>query len=518
MMEEVDWELLGSGRLAFQDKEQFTRSTKLRILRKIQRSRWKRNCPVLRHLKTLLLERNPIKMLPVELGNVTTLKALNLRQCPLEFPPQLIVQKGLAAILTFLRICAAEHSSPRDSASRAISPVKKRNLSELPHALSDLFEDTVPNRETVNSQDRKEPMLREKADVFPPVEKLDLSDLRKSAEPLEDWPSEEEIRRFWKLRQEIVEHEQAEVLKNQLLPMELPPNLKAALNTKEKERSNPRHVFRRKTPSFRGVLPDIASSHQAALRGRRLEESWASALRELREKQALLEQRRRDKRVLQEWREHAQMMRRKKEELSKLLPPQRTLVGSKIPFATDLMDNEKIPKNPSGKTRQSREKSSPASKEASAFHEGNLEEQLKQHIQRMHEQRKTFRGVAPLEEIRKATQDLEIEESRCPSQSSQALGVWANPSPSSETCKPWSSPGAEALAPSTGGTVAPRGELVAAAQSGRRWSSSRNTTALSIFDFKERDQFLAKQFESTWGQISLLSNTGTSRVNRKPVK
>ncbi|XP_058400305.1 leucine-rich repeat-containing protein 27 isoform X4 [Diceros bicornis minor] len=279
-----------------------------------------------KHLKTLLLERNPIKMLPVELGNVTTLKALNLRQCPLEFPPQLIVQKGLAAILTFLRICAAEHSSPRDSASRAISPVKKRNLSELPHALSDLFEDTVPNRETVNSQDRKEPMLREKADVFPPVEKLDLSDLRKSAEPLEDWPSEEEIRRFWKLRQEIVEHEQAEVLKNQLLPMELPPNLKAALNTKEKERSNPRHVFRRKTPSFRGVLPDIASSHQAALRGRRLEESWASALRELREKQALLEQRRRDKRVLQEWREHAQMMRRKKEELSKLLPPQRTLV------------------------------------------------------------------------------------------------------------------------------------------------------------------------------------------------
>ncbi|KAI5270241.1 Leucine-Rich Repeat-Containing Protein 27 [Manis pentadactyla] len=66
-----------------------------------------------KHLKTLLLERNPIKMLPVELGNVTTPKALNLRHCPLEFPAPLIVQKGLAAILTFLHICAAENCSPK---------------------------------------------------------------------------------------------------------------------------------------------------------------------------------------------------------------------------------------------------------------------------------------------------------------------------------------------------------------------------------------------------------------------
>ncbi|KAB1270978.1 Leucine-rich repeat-containing protein 27 [Camelus dromedarius] len=70
------------------------------------------------HLETLLLERNPIKMLPVELGSVATLRALNLRHCPLEFPPPLIVQKGLGAILTFLRICAAEHASPQGSAPR----------------------------------------------------------------------------------------------------------------------------------------------------------------------------------------------------------------------------------------------------------------------------------------------------------------------------------------------------------------------------------------------------------------
>ncbi|KAM8806054.1 leucine-rich repeat-containing protein 27 [Eudromia elegans] len=56
-----------------------------------------------RQLKTLLLERNPIKELPAELGNLTSLTALNLRYCPLEFPPKDVLQKGLKSILCFLR-------------------------------------------------------------------------------------------------------------------------------------------------------------------------------------------------------------------------------------------------------------------------------------------------------------------------------------------------------------------------------------------------------------------------------
>ena len=49
-------------------------------------------------------------------------------------------------------------------------------------------------------------------------------------------------------------------------------------------------------------------------------------------------------------------------------------------------------------------------------------------------------------------------------------------------------------------------------------SSSRNTALLSIGDSKERDQFLAKRFGSTWRESSLLSNTGTSRANHKPAE
>ncbi|XP_016059606.1 PREDICTED: leucine-rich repeat-containing protein 27 [Miniopterus natalensis] len=363
-----------------------------------------------RYLKTLLLERNPIKMLPVELGNVTTLRALNLRDCPLQFPPQLVVQEGPASILTFLRACASQLSSPRDLASQGISPTKM-NLSQLPHPLLDLPGECASKREITNSQGPKETRFREMGDPFPPVEKLDLSELRRVADSWEEWPSEEEIRRFWRLRQEIVEKEQADVLENQLLAAELPPNLRAMLRTRGEARPSPTRIRRKKTPSFKGSLPGLASAHPAATATQGaglLGERRTVALRELREKQELTEQRRRDRRVLQEWREQAQTMKRRKEELGKLLPPKRTLVTSKIPFATDLIDSEKTPVNPPRKRGQSKEKSLQARNELSAVHEGELEGRLREHIRQMHERRKAFRGTAPFEEIRKATEDLKI--------------------------------------------------------------------------------------------------------------
>ncbi|XP_045424312.1 leucine-rich repeat-containing protein 27 isoform X1 [Lemur catta] len=359
-----------------------------------------------KHLKTLLLERNPIRMLPVELGNVTTLKALNLRHCPLEFPPLVTVQKGLAAIQTFLRICAAEHSLPRDSTSQEISPIKKMHLSGLPSPVLELPGEYVSKEETIHPQDPKGAVLKEKADFFPPVEKLDLRELRKSSDSSEHWPSEEEIRRFWKLRQEIVENEKAEVLENQLLPVELPPNLKAALNS-EKGRPKPTHVFRRKMPSFRNVLPDLSSSYQTVIRAKALEERRAAAFRELQEKRALMEQRRRDAQVLWEWRQQAQAKKKHAEELGRRLPRRRSVVASQIPFATDLTYDGTTAVTPLGKMKQSKEKVSQASKETSALRAGGLEERIRQHMRQVQERRSWCPGAAPLEEMRKAYHDLE---------------------------------------------------------------------------------------------------------------
>ncbi|XP_078291145.1 leucine-rich repeat-containing protein 27 isoform X1 [Panthera onca] len=379
-----------------------------------------------KHLKTLLLERNPIKMLPVELGNVTTLRALNLRHCPLEFPAPLIVQKGLGAILAFLQACAMQRPPPRGSASP----------------------ERVADKDAVNSQDRRG-RLKEKADFLPPVEKLHLSELGKSTASPEDWPGEEEIRRFWRLRQEIVEKEQQEVLAKQLLPAELPANLKAALNTKEKEHSGSRRVLsacrprgsvhrgvcdgRRKMSSLRSVLPALVPRQRAGLPARRAEDSRALAPRE---------QHVRDEGAPQEWRERARTRRTAEEALGKPLPPQRSLgrgrqregshpvrgprcplrrwslrpadrpisshVVSKIPCAVDLADNEKMPVNPPGNMRQRKEKSLQASEEMRAFREELWEENLKQHIQKTHEGRKRFQGTVPLKEMSPAARDLDI--------------------------------------------------------------------------------------------------------------
>ncbi|KAM6390726.1 leucine-rich repeat-containing protein 27 isoform 1-T2 [Pluvialis apricaria] len=116
-----------------------------------------------RQLKTLLLERNPIKELPAELGNLTSLTALNLRHCPLEFPPKHVIQKGLKSILCFLR----------DSGNGKVLCTEPATSVEMP-----------------------------------PVERLNLSELLQSSLDLsEEWPNEEEKLRFQELKEEITKDE-----------------------------------------------------------------------------------------------------------------------------------------------------------------------------------------------------------------------------------------------------------------------------------------------------------------------
>ncbi|XP_047409690.1 leucine-rich repeat-containing protein 27 isoform X3 [Sciurus carolinensis] len=308
-----------------------------------------------KHLKTLLLERNPIKILPVELE---------------------------------------------------VPPVKKLDPSELPDPLLDLSQVCMPNEKTRSPWDLKAMLVKEEVDFLPPVEGPPLSELRRPPDAVEHWASEEEIRRFWKLRQEIVENEKAEVLQHQLLPMELPPNLRAALSSKGKEHPKPRNLLRRKTASFRSILPDLSSPYQSSpyqilTRTKKLEESRVLAFRELREKQALMEQRRRDKRALQEWREQAQTTRKKQEVLSQLLPLQRSMVAMKYPFATDLVGGRKVQPSSSGRRRPGKERTSHTSEISGS---AGLEEPARQQEPQVGT-RRSSRGAAPLLESRTTAQD-----------------------------------------------------------------------------------------------------------------
>ncbi|XP_006536329.1 leucine-rich repeat-containing protein 27 isoform X2 [Mus musculus] len=352
-----------------------------------------------KHLKTLLLERNPIKMLPVELGQVTTLTALNLRHCPLEFPPRLIVQKGLVAILTFLRICSVEKAFPGDELLPEVS-APKMGSNDLQYPVLPLPRKGSPSENSLNDPDQE----KEKADFFPPMERLDLSELRKSNAASEIWPSKEEIRRFWKLRQEIVENEQVEIQEKKLLAVELPPNLKAALNVKEKKHRKPWPAVRKRSTSFKGILPNLPSGYQNTVHANRMEDTHKAALQELQEKETVLEQRRRDKRALQEWREQTQHMRTRRE-LSKLQPPHSNMMASKIPFATDLTDYEKMPVSPFGKVKPSGEGTAQRPIEISASPLAELEDKIKRHTQQI--RTRSFLGTNPMQDIKTANQDLE---------------------------------------------------------------------------------------------------------------
>ncbi|TFJ98443.1 membrane-spanning 4-domains subfamily A member 4D-like [Platysternon megacephalum] len=236
-----------------------------------------------KQLKTLLLERNPIKRLPVELGNLTSLTALNLRHCPLEFPPKDVVQRGLRSILSFLR--------------------------------------NVGNGKLVNL----EPDTQE----MPPVEKLNLTELMKSSLDLSDeWPNEEEMLRFQKLREEMVKDEKEEFLANQDLNPKTTMQEFAEFRKDGRKKERLYHksaTLSRKKFSQKNTFSEF-QSYDKMIQAKRAEEFRLAVQKELKETQALIEQHRKDKELLREWRQRAKIMKEKKEVLFRYSPTRADMV------------------------------------------------------------------------------------------------------------------------------------------------------------------------------------------------
>ncbi|XP_060538894.1 leucine-rich repeat-containing protein 27 isoform X3 [Pantherophis guttatus] len=320
-----------------------------------------------KQLKTLLLERNPITRLPVELGNVASLTALNLRQCPLEFPPLEVIQKGLSFILCFLRKNCHQNIEYAES----ISP------------------------------------------EMPPVEKLNLADIMKSSLDLSDgWPNEEEMIRFKKLRDELIQDERQEYPEEKIITNESMPTL---MRTRTKE-SISRKSSILSSRDKKNLFP-AASSYDFIIQSKMAEECRLAALKEMREKQALIEQRRKDKEVLQKWRKQARKIREKKGILYTYSPQKgNTMISQNAPYATDnIKSNDKLEgwREPSDldehiETAQNINSMKTADTFRTAKYK-EVENRIKQHTQLMKEKRKKLRAL-PKEDMEKANQDLETVE------------------------------------------------------------------------------------------------------------
>ncbi|KAJ1141411.1 hypothetical protein NDU88_007744 [Pleurodeles waltl] len=319
-----------------------------------------------RNLKSLLLEGNPIKALPVELGNLTTLKALNLRHCPLEFPPIEIVQKGLQNILLFLQ------------------------------------------NARVGKCNQVEPSLPD----MPPVEKLKLGELMRSSLDLSDeWPNEQEMKLFQSLKHRIMQSEKDECIQG--LPYSIPGGQAEDSSSKIKDTKRISALSARKKSN----LTD-PSMYDVKIQNRRAEERKKTALTELKEKQAFLEQRKRDQEILNEWRKEAKIMQEKKEmkEKTSRFPP---AIGDQVPisapYATDhdrshtkdSLENKKV----HGSKQQERIrrvslKSLKEFEQERTSRDIELDHRIKQHIQTMQEKRKQ----PALNEMRQAKEDLKTAE------------------------------------------------------------------------------------------------------------
>ncbi|XP_041116767.1 leucine-rich repeat-containing protein 27-like isoform X2 [Polyodon spathula] len=321
-----------------------------------------------RCLKTLLLEGNPIKELPIELGNLITLSALSLRQCPIEFPPENIVHQGLQAILKFLR------------SAMTGKPIYTRNS----------FQE------------------------MPPIEKLRLTDLVKSSLELsEEWPNDEEMKRFEKLRKEMMQADEADMGDTDQAFQLVPSIDRAVLKCKGPRKTIIASLPKRKQVPLKYTFPELPhydNQSRTTAQERRL-----LALKDLKEKQALIEQRRKDQELLKEWREHSKCMQEKGEMESRqggmaLVKSDEVLKNA--PYAVDpdfyrMLDSRECIK-PGSREEQKllTRKSLKDIEEARAARDRELEHRIRTHIQMMQERRRKSKGTVQ-EEIDATRTEME---------------------------------------------------------------------------------------------------------------
>ncbi|XP_076830364.1 leucine-rich repeat-containing protein 27-like [Brachyhypopomus gauderio] len=327
-----------------------------------------------RCLRTLLMEGNPVTELPVEMGNMLTLRALSLRNCPVTFPPRDVLQQGLVHILQFLR-----------QQSVARRPLSVRSI------LS--------------------------ASDMPSVERLPLAEVLQSSVDLCEEANDTEARRFQELRQRMIQMEKADL--GAITPVSQRPCHPRTAGGSRSHRTCSMLPTRRAQGMF-PELPPLDVHHW-----KRSEERRRAAEKELNEKQALLEQRRKDAELLQEWRNQARIMKERKVLEHKQLRgmrDQRTEDMGTILYGADpscsVGDHGEVLYDAPCSAAQSAPHGSfrKETEEARVLRDQELEQRIRTHIQLMQQRRRGPRGpprdeaqaaALELEEVKKLQLDLE---------------------------------------------------------------------------------------------------------------
>ncbi|XP_078269810.1 uncharacterized protein LOC144601493 isoform X4 [Rhinoraja longicauda] len=233
---------------------------------------------------------------------------------------------------------------------------------------------------------------------MPVIEKLHLNT---RAESSLDFANEKERQRFKALKQKLMQEEARDVF------LQSRKVWGAGFN------SSVPNVLRKEGSNLNAFFPE-AKAYDLSIQAKRKKELKLAAQKELKEKQAFIEQRRLDHKALMNWREQAKLLQEKKEKERKqrsLRSSENNMIVKNAPFATDPNYYHTVRRADSKRSPvQKRNRNVEFEKEMEdvrAARDRDLQLRIQQHIKLMRARRKQPNGT-PQEELEAAKRELEV--------------------------------------------------------------------------------------------------------------
>ncbi|XP_071089902.1 leucine-rich repeat-containing protein 27-like isoform X1 [Haliotis cracherodii] len=328
------------------------------------------------HLRNLLLEGNNLRTLPLELGFVSTLHGLNITNNPLEFPPLEILEKGTVEVLRFLtEMLEAKSAKFTNGDSILLSKEDSSSDDEWDGSLGEIARmrqraRSKHHQKSAGSNSDIGGLVPHSAELHRPVSYTDIK------------------------------QQHLEKLK------------KVGASGKLERRKSGSSVMSWKVNQYpEPPVPEYVDLRMA-------EERKAAKIRELKEKQDAILQRRRDEQMLKDWREETKKLKQKKyyESVQKgtkdFLDP-----ATQAPYGFDkeqlkmMTNEERIKQDVKTAHERIRRAISPATRqrveEEKAARIQELERRIKDHTSNMVDRRRRPKGT-PQEEMEAAKRELAV--------------------------------------------------------------------------------------------------------------
>ncbi|XP_069139582.1 leucine-rich repeat-containing protein 27-like isoform X2 [Argopecten irradians] len=360
------------------------------------------------HLRSLLLESNRLRSLPLELGLIKSLNGLNISNNPIEFPPKDVMEKGTTAILQFLREMLHAKSTGKMTNGGSGDTGAENDSSSSSDDWQD--EDDLRNyarRKHIGKMEDTKSTTTKSSDMFGVV------------------PHSAELHRpvsYTEMKQEKKEKLKKAGAAGTVDRLPLLSDrssyrgsrrMRTKLNSVRASASN--SVLSWKVNPY----PEPPPSEYITFKMN--EERKIAKVKELREKTDAIIQRRKDEELLKEWRQETKKLQQKRY-FDSLRRGTKDFVDpvEKAPFDVDKnhmkipSNEERIKQDVKNAHERIRRTLSPTSRQKiedeKAARIRELERRIKQHTSQMHERRKQPKG-SPQEEMEAAKRELDVVKS-----------------------------------------------------------------------------------------------------------